>query len=86
VNRGTIGVNSLPKTVTRQRRGCDLNPSPFASESTRLPSHHNLKYVWIILLKSGFFGFPEVKLLHVIDEVDKCVRCLCEILNNIKID
>ena len=21
-------VNSLPKTVTRQRRGCDLNPGP----------------------------------------------------------
>ena len=37
-------MNSLPKTVTRQRRGCDLNPSPTAPESstltTRLPSHH----------------------------------------------
>jgi len=36
-------VNSLPKTVTRQRRGCDLNPGPSARESstltTRLPSH-----------------------------------------------
>jgi len=30
VNRGTIGVNSLPKHVTRQRRGCDLNPGPSA--------------------------------------------------------
>jgi len=34
---------SLPKTVTRQRRGCDLNPGPSALESstltTRLPSH-----------------------------------------------
>jgi len=43
VNRGTMGVNSLPKTVTRQRRGCDLNPGPRAPESstltTRLPSH-----------------------------------------------
>ena len=32
----------LPKTVTRQRRGCDLNPAPPAPESstltTRLPS------------------------------------------------
>jgi len=41
--RGTMGVNSLPKTVTRQRRGCDLNPDPLAPESstltTRLPSH-----------------------------------------------
>ena len=37
------GVNSLPKTVTRQRRGCDLNPGPTAPESstltTRIPSH-----------------------------------------------
>jgi len=24
-------VNSLPKTVTRQRRGCDLNPRPSVS-------------------------------------------------------
>jgi len=38
-----MGVNSMPKTVTRQRRGCDLNPGPTAPESstlsTRLPSH-----------------------------------------------
>ena len=36
-------VNSLPKTVTRQRRGCDFNPGPSVPESstltTRLPSH-----------------------------------------------
>ena len=36
-------MNSLPKTVTRQRRGCDLNPGPSAPASsmltTRLPSH-----------------------------------------------
>jgi len=36
-------VNSLPKTVTRQRRECDLNPGPSAPESstlsTRLSSH-----------------------------------------------
>jgi len=36
-------VNSLPKTATRQRRDCDLKPSPSAPESstltTRLPSH-----------------------------------------------
>ena len=38
-----MGVNSLPKTVTRQHRDCDLNPGPSAPESstltTRLPSH-----------------------------------------------
>jgi len=38
-----MGVNSLPKTVTQPRCGCDLNPGPSAPESstltTRLPSH-----------------------------------------------
>ena len=37
-----MGVYSLPKTVTRQRRDCDLNPGPSAPESrtltTGLPS------------------------------------------------
>ena len=43
VNRSTMGVNSLPETVTWQRCDCDLNPGPSALESstltTRLPSH-----------------------------------------------
>ena len=30
------GVSSLPKTVTRQRRDCDLNPGPSAPESSTL--------------------------------------------------
>ena len=45
MNRDTSGVNSLPKTVTRQRRGCDLNPGLSALESstltTQLPNHPN---------------------------------------------
>jgi len=31
-----MGVNSLPKTVTRQRRDCDLNPGPSVPESSML--------------------------------------------------
>ena len=31
-----MGVNSLPMTVTRQCRGCDLNPGPSAPESSTL--------------------------------------------------
>ena len=31
-----MGVNSLPKTITRQRRDCDLNPGPSAPESSTL--------------------------------------------------
>ena len=42
-----MGVSSLPKTVTQQRRDCDLNPGPSAPEfntlttrlTTRPPSH-----------------------------------------------
>jgi len=52
-----MGVNSLPKTVTRQRRGCDLNPGSSAPESstltTRLPSHpvisSNVRFFTILL-------------------------------------
>ena len=29
-------MNSLPKTVTRQRRGCDFNPDPSAHETPRV--------------------------------------------------
>ena len=29
-------MNSLPKTVTRQRRDCDLNPGPTAPEFSTL--------------------------------------------------
>ena len=36
-------MSSLPKAATRQRRDCDLNPGPSATEpstlTTRLPSH-----------------------------------------------
>ena len=44
-----MAVNSLPKTVTRQRRDCDLNAGPSAPESstltTRLPSHPHILYI-----------------------------------------
>ena len=50
VNRGTMRVNSLPKTVTRQRRDCDLNPGRSAPESstltTRLPSRATMPEVY----------------------------------------
>jgi len=31
-----MAVNSLPKTVNRLRRDCDLNPGPSAPESSTL--------------------------------------------------
>ena len=51
-----MGVNSLPKTVTQQRRDCDLNPGPSAPESstltTRLPSHPKSCYLYVRILLS----------------------------------
>jgi len=58
VNRGTMGVNSLPKTVTRQRCGRDLNLGTSALESsmltTRLPSHP-IFYANIILITTKLY-------------------------------
>jgi len=49
-----LGVNSLPKTVTRQRRDCDFNPDRSVPESstltTRLPSHPNKQSNCYLLL------------------------------------
>ena len=62
-----MGVNSLPKTVTRQHRGCNLNVGPSAPESstltTRLLSQPALGMVVIVLSTvagwaSSFAGRP----------------------------
>jgi len=47
-----MGVNSLPKTVTRQRRGCDLNPGPtaqHANHSATEPPH----LIYLMLFTGG---------------------------------
>jgi len=53
-------VNSLPKTVTRQRRGCDLNPGPIAHESstltTRLPSQPMINNTINLFFSNQRFG------------------------------
>ena len=64
MNRSTMGVNSLPKTVTRQRRDCDLNPGPSAPESstltTRLPSHRRAtSYNYIGVGNGRHVQFPK---------------------------
>jgi len=32
-----MAVNNLPKTVTQQRYGCDMNPGPSAPQFSTLP-------------------------------------------------
>ena len=52
-----MGVNSLPKTVTRQRRGYDMNPGPSAPESSTLTTRlyrATLGMRWLaVLTRSG---------------------------------
>ena len=66
-----LGVNSLPKTVTRQRRDCDLNPGPSAPESsmltTRLPSHPKSiagKQTFTLLRSISLSGFVRLPRKH----------------------
>ena len=40
-----MGVNSLPKTVTRQRRDCNLNPGPSAVTELLVEQINTLKRV-----------------------------------------
>jgi len=55
-----MGVNSLPKTVARQRRDCDLSPGPSAPESstltTRLPSQPRSEVEKMLLEVEGGRG------------------------------
>ena len=66
-------MNSLPKTVTRQRRGCDLKQRPSALESstltTRLPGHpsleqYNTQYPWSGFLSGDHLGEPIPENIH----------------------
>ena len=58
-----MGVNSLPKTVTRQHRDCDLNPGRSALESsmltTQLPSYQ-------ILITCPFLCVVTVTMDHLV--------------------
>ena len=64
-----MGVDSLPKTVTRQRRDCDLNPiwtsAPESSTlTTRLPSHA------LIPLNDGQYFFQHgINIWHLLRTV-----------------
>ena len=63
-----MGVNSLHKTVTRQRRDCDLNPGPSAPKSstltTRLPSHPARSYIKNNNRKKVFAEYAELTAAH----------------------
>ena len=72
-----MGVNSLPKTVTRQRRGCDLNPGRSAPESstltTRLSSHlsgHKVDYFRAFFPPKNYISRTKPKRMKVPVQTD----------------
>ena len=58
-----MGVNSLPKTVTRQCCGCDMNPGLSVPESstltTGLPRHPFVKNTTVTIISNNesYVGF-----------------------------
>ena len=72
-NRGTMVVISLPKTVTRQRRGCNFNPGSSAPEfsmlTTRLPSHPKLLYIKIHTVNRSVLVFKSEVALDLVEKL-----------------
>jgi len=57
-----MGVNSLSKTVTRQRGGCDFNSGPTAPESNTLTTR----------LPSNLLNGTRELFAHHLDNIDDC--------------
>ena len=53
-------VNRLPKTVTRRRRGCDLNPGPTVPESSTLKA----KFHYTSLIYCTLFTDHQTVVIH----------------------
>ena len=45
VNRGTLGVNNLPRVVARIMLQSELNPRPLDHESNAVPLHHRVTFI-----------------------------------------
>jgi len=63
-----MGVNSLPKTITRLHRGGDLNPGPSAPESSALTTQlraifmtRQMQENFRIKGKKLYFGFVDLE-------------------------
>jgi len=88
-----MSVNSLPQTVTRQRRGCDLSPSAPESSTltTRLPSqprkHNTLETVKTPKngLKTSMNCQCTSCILSLIPAMLHCLSILCDVENDVNI-
>ena len=50
MNRGTLGVNNLPRVVARTMPRSESNPRPLDHESNALPLHHRVTSVYLCML------------------------------------
>jgi len=71
-----MGVNSLPKTVTRQRRGCDLNPGHTARASSTLPVGYRTTFNALITNKAPTRGRTEMRAQTQRDVLDLSVYAM----------
>jgi len=82
-----VGVNNLPKVVTRQRRGRELNSQPASCKSnalaTRLPSHPYVKPTYFVNSWSFFLSWQltPTSLWVLTDKLSKRGRSQGNILN-----
>ena len=78
-------MNSLPKTVTRQRRNCNLNPVPTAPESstltTRLPSYvENFTYFFESCTFPNFYSLLHYQQMLFISQQSQGLVLYCLLL------
>ena len=55
VNRGTLGVNNLPRVVARIMPRPESNPRPLDHESDALPLHYRATNVIIVVIQNADF-------------------------------
>jgi len=88
---GTLGANSLPKTVTRQRRDCDSNPcssEPKCGTLTTRPPSHPIAILIIVCISWIQYSLITFNLFNVHDTINKQMKAnrhcsKCNIYNSI---
>ena len=75
-----VGVKNLPKVVTRQRRGWELNSQPWSCKSnaltTRLPSHLYVSGVCVLCVCYEVWNVSSMQLKGSITGLNHWVRAL----------
>ena len=71
-----MGVNSLLKTVSRQRRDCDLNPGPSAPESSTLTTRLQTHTTYWMIITDPDLSYSCIKLHATVENKCKSIYLL----------